>query len=42
MPSNQYFLELKGTEICLLDSAKSDVTALKLGHTEIALKDRRE
>ncbi len=42
MPSQQYFLELQDAEIGELETKTSIVTALKLGSTELVLKDKSE
>ena len=40
MPSPQYYLDVKDTDICTLDTKTSMATALEMGSTEIVLKDR--
>ncbi|XP_070200007.1 nuclear pore membrane glycoprotein 210-like [Littorina saxatilis] len=40
MPSQQYYLDVKNTGICILDAQTSMATALEMGSTEIVLKDR--
>ena len=40
MPSTQYYLDIKDTDICMLDTKTSMATALEMGSTEIVLKDR--
>ncbi|KAL8601946.1 hypothetical protein ACOMHN_008438 [Nucella lapillus] len=40
MPSPQYYLDVKDTNICTLDTQTSMATALEMGLTEIVLKDR--
>ncbi|XP_076471495.1 nuclear pore membrane glycoprotein 210-like [Babylonia areolata] len=40
MPSPQYYLDVKDTTICTLDTKTSMATALEMGSTEIVLKDR--
>ncbi|KAK6175749.1 hypothetical protein SNE40_014142 [Patella caerulea] len=40
MPSLQYYIEVKDTDICTLETSRSVATALNIGSTEVVLKDK--